>query len=83
MLFRSAIIINIKYSIEGETDMAFNLSKITIVSTAEGIEKEGTEKWNLGLFQNNDIYISIEKNENNNKEEIIQNITISEIQVKK
>ena len=25
-----AIIINIKYSIEGETDMAFNLSKIMI-----------------------------------------------------
>ena len=54
-------IINFKYNIEGETNMPFTLSKITIVSTAEGVENEGTEeKWNLSIFQNNDVYFSIE-----------------------
>ena len=31
-------IISIKYYVEGETDMPFTLSKITIVSTAEGVQ---------------------------------------------
>ena len=33
-------LINFKYNIEGETNMPFTLSKITIVSTAEGVENE-------------------------------------------
>ena len=64
------VLINFKYNIEGEKNMPFKLSKITIVSTAEGIENEQTEeKWNFSIFQNNDVYFSIEKNENN-KEDI-------------
>ena len=75
-------IISIKYYVEGETNMPFTLSKITVVSTAEGIEnKDSTEKWNLSVFQNNDIYFSIEKNENNKQEEIIESISIENIQV--
>ena len=77
-------LINFKYNVEGETNMPFTLSKITIVSTAEGIENEGTEeKWNLSIFQNNDVYFSIEKNENNKEDEIIQSISIENIQVTK
>ena len=75
-------IISIKYYVEGETDMPFTLSKITIVSTAEGVQNEGAqEKWNLSIFQNNDIYFSIEKNENNKEEAIIDSISIENIQV--
>ena len=77
-------LINFKYNVEGETNMPFTLSKITIVSTAEGVENEGTEeKWNLSIFQNNDVYFSIEKNENNKEDEIIQSISIENIQVTK
>ena len=55
------VLINFKYNIEGEKNMPFKLSKITIVSTAEGIENEQTEeKWNFSIFQNNDVYFSIE-----------------------
>ena len=56
-------IIIMKYNVEGETNMPYKLSKITIVSTAEGVEnEEAQEKWNLSIFQNNDLYFSIEKN---------------------
>lgn len=75
-------IISMKYYVEGETNMPFTLSKITIVSTAEGVENEGAqEKWNLSIFQNNDIYFSIEKNDNNKEDEIIESISIENIQV--
>lgn len=75
-------IISMKYYVEGETNMPFTLSKITIVSTAEGVENIGTEdKWNLSIFQNNDIYFSIDKNENNKEDEIINSISIENIQI--
>ena len=63
-----SIIFSIKYQVEGESNMPFKLSKITIVSTAEGNENEGAkEKWNMSIYQNNDIYFSIEKNDKYNK----------------
>jgi len=75
-------IITMKYYVEGENNMPFTLSKITIVSTAEGVGNElAEEKWNLSVFQINDVYFSIEKNENNNEEELIQSISIENIQV--
>lgn len=78
------VIFSIKYQVEGETNMPFNLSKITIVSTAEGVENEGTqERWNLNIFQNNDIYFSIEKNEKYNKQSQIENIAIENIKIVK
>ena len=76
-------IITIKYQVEGEKNMPFTLSKITIMSTAEGIEREGsTEKWNLALYQNNDIYFSIEKNEGS-QEAIIESVIIENIEIVK
>ncbi len=75
-------IISMKYHVEGELNMPFTLSKITIVSTAEGVENEGTEeKWNLSIFQNNDIYFSIEKNEKIKDETMIESISIENIKV--
>ena len=75
-------IISLKYSVEGEKNAPFKLSKITVVSTAEGVENEGaSEKWNFSIYQNNDLYFSIEKNENNNDNEIIESISIENIKV--
>lgn len=77
-------IITMKYYVEGETNMPFTLSKITVVSTAEGLQNENAvEKWNLSIFQNNDVYFSVEKNENNKEEEIIESISIENIQITK
>lgn len=55
-------IIMIKYEVEGDKNMPFNLSKIVVVSTAEGVEKEGKSKWNFDIYQNNDVYFYIDKN---------------------
>ena len=76
--------IGYKYKIEGERKIPFILSKVTVVSTIEGEENKGTEeKWNLNIFQNNDVYFSIEKNEESDKEDIIQTVTIQNIKVTK
>lgn len=81
------ITIMIQYESEGEKNMPFELSKITIVSTAEVTEvtaKESDEpNWNLNVIQNNDVYFSISKNEKYGKNEIIKNIAIQNIQVLK
>lgn len=72
------------YQIEGETNMPFVLSGIYVVSTAEGEEKEKTDdKWNLSIYQNNDVYINIEKNENYEKQKTIQSVKIDNIQITK
>lgn len=79
-----AVIFSIKYQVEGEKNMPFKLSKIMVVSTAEGIQNEGAEeKWNLSIFQNNDIYFSIEKNEKYKDESIIESVSIENIKIEK
>lgn len=78
------VIVIIKYNVEGEKNMPFKLSKITIISTAEGLEPEENDqniKWKLNLIQNNDIYISIAKNGEDNKESIIESVKIENINI--
>ena len=76
--------IMLRYMVEGEEDknMPFVLSKIIVISSAEGTNL-GVEDttWNLNLIQNNDIYISVEKNESCKKNDIIKNIYIENIQL--
>ena len=67
----------LKYNVEGETNMPFNLTKITVISSSEGIDKDaGENKWAFDIYQNNDIYIYIDKNENYKETEAIKNIVI-------
>lgn len=74
--------IMIKYSVEGETNIPFKISKIMIISTAGGIEKENpTNKWDLNILQSNDIYIDIIKNKNYHEEEIIDKIVINNFKI--
>ena len=54
--------IMIKYEIEGESNMPFNLSKIMIISTADGVTKDDET---ISIIQCNDLYFSIEKNDEN------------------
>lgn len=72
----------IKYEVEGETNMPFELSSITVISTAEGVQtQEATTRWSLDLVQNNDIYISIENNENHQEEDTIKSVSIQNLQI--
>lgn len=80
------------YEVEGEVNMPFELSKIVIIGTAEGVENETSEdeeennvKWNFSIYQNNDIYFYIDKNAQNKTAEelLIKNVKISNIQITK
>lgn len=73
-----------EYNSKGETNMPFELSKIVVMSTAEGMEnkEENTDvKWKFNVIQNNDIYLTISKNENYNKEDLIKSVKIENIQI--
>lgn len=77
-----AITITYKYSIEGETNMPFKLSKIVIgsmvVSSDNPIANDVLEN---EIVQNNGVYFEIKKNEKYEKEATIKSIEISNIQV--
>ena len=74
------------YEKNGEKNMPFELSKIIVVSTARKNENENTEPiennqsiWNFNVIQNNDMYIEVKSNGEN--DERIKNIKISNIQL--
>lgn len=72
----------LKYEVEGEKNMPFNLSKISLVSTVTVEHKEDAEEyWNLNLTQNNDIYLNFEKNEKNQNEALIKKISLENIEI--
>ena len=74
----------IRYQVEGDKNMPFNLSKIIVVSTAEGTESKGKKKWNFDVFQNNDIYIYIDKNEQySGEEKTIKSVKMENINITK
>lgn len=78
------VFILIKYNVEGETNMPFNLTKIILISSVEGVEKEPTDtKWAFNVSQNTDVYVSLIKNEEYQKKAVIKSILIDNIQVEK
>lgn len=77
-------ILVLRYQVEGELNLPFKITKISIVETVEGMENQGvSEKWNLNVNQNNDIYVYIEKNSNYGKTEIIEEVQINNININK
>ena len=84
ILFTVGILV-LRYQVEGETNMPFDITKVILISSSEGIDKsdnaEGT--WAFDINQNNDIYIYIEKNSNYIEEAVIQSVVIDQIKVEK
>ena len=77
-------ILILRYQVEGESNMPFKITKISIVESVEGNAIQGaTEKWNLNVNQNNDIYIYIEKNSSYGKTAIIEEVEINNIVINK
>lgn len=73
-------ILVLRYQVEGDSNMPFKITKMSIVQSVEGVESQETaEKWNLNANQNNDIYVWIEKNSNYGKTEIIEEVQINNI----
>lgn len=53
----------LKYHVEGETNLPFNINQISIISTVDGTHsKDKKDKWYTDLSQRNDIYFYISKN---------------------
>ena len=58
----AVVYIMLKYNVEGEKSLPFDLEKIFIISTVDGHTNEDQENvWNIGIEQVNDVYIYINK----------------------
>lgn len=80
----TALMFILNYLEKGETNMPFEISKITIISTVDAQNMEDdTSRWNSIVNQNNDIYIDIKKNEKYNKNRIIKSVTINNFKIEK
>lgn len=72
----------LKYSVEGEKDMPYVVKQMVTISTANGKNIPTEEnKWNIDIYQNNDIYIEIVRNTKYKTNEVLKNIKIESIQV--
>lgn len=81
ILFALGIIV-LKYSVEGETNMPFQLSKISVISSSEGLDKEATDtRWAFDVYQSNDVFLYIDKNDGYGKTEAIKSVEINNIQI--
>lgn len=90
MVIFTVCLVSIKYDVEGETNMPYILSKIAIISSSQGNDKEEKvegNQWNFAIDQDNDIYLYVEKNleykENEKNKDTIKEIEIDNIEVTK
>lgn len=78
----TALMLILKYDEKGETNMPFEVSKISIISTTDAQDVEDKKnRWNKNVDLNNDIYIYIDKNEQYEKTEVIEKIIINNFKV--
>lgn len=75
----TSIFIMIRYQVEGETDMPYNLRQVVIKSAIGSNNLEGDSIWNLELSQYNDIYIYIDPDENREENTKIEKVCIENI----
>ena len=81
ILFVVGILV-LRYNVEGETNMPFELSKISVISSSGGNSKEAIDtKWNYDIYQSNDIYLYITKNDDYESSEAISSILINNINI--
>ena len=81
ILFVVGILV-LRYNVEGETNMPFELSKISVISSSGGNSKEALDtKWNYYIYQSNDIYLYINRNDDYQSSEAISSILINNINV--
>ena len=74
----------LKYDENGEINMPFFISKMSIISTVDGQDVENpTQKWEKIINQNNDIYIYVEKNNEYKKTETISSIILNNFKAEK
>lgn len=84
MIILISILLILKYNVEGERNLPFNVTKINIVSTAESnLSQDKKGIWHAKALQKNDIFFVIEKNNNYKKIEAIKKVSFENFQVAK
>ena len=78
-------LIILKYHVEGEQNMPFEISDMLVVSTAEGYQTNQAKnvKWDMELYQTNDVYLTIKKNKNYKKTETIKKVELRNFTIDK
>lgn len=72
----------LKYHVEGETKLPFDLSKVLIISTADAVGKEDSENlWDLSILQNNDIYIQIDLDRASAKNDTLRKVYLENFDI--
>ena len=75
-------ILILRYNVEGETNMPFDLTKISIISSSDGISKESeNSKWKFDLYEYNDLYLYIDKNQEYEGTDLITEVKVADIRV--
>ena len=84
MIIFASIMFILHYNENGETDMPFQISKISIISTTDGQDAQNQDiRWAINVIQNNDINIYIEKNPMHRKQETIKYIKLDKFNINK
>ena len=77
-----ALMFILNYDVNGETNMPFQVSKISVISSTDGKDNPESEyKWNINCIQNNDIFIYVEKNEDYKGQTSIKSIKLDNFYV--
>ena len=71
----------VKYNVEGEKNLPFEIEKISIKSSLDTKSNQSENIWDLSIIQNNDIYIYFKKNEKLDSE--VQKIRIENLKIKR
>lgn len=71
----------IKYNVEGEKNLPFEIEKISIKSSIDTKSNPSENIWDFSIIQNNDIYIYFKKNEKLDSE--VQKVRIDNLQIKR
>ncbi len=71
----------VKYNVEGEKNLPFEIEKISIKSSLDTKSNQSENIWDLSIIQNNDIYIYFKKNEKLDAE--VQKIRIENLKIKR
>lgn len=71
----------VKYNVEGEKNLPFEIEKISIKSSLDTRSNQSENIWDLNIIQNNDVYIYFKKNEKLDSE--VQKIRIENLKIKR
>jgi len=82
IIFITVGLIMLRYYAQGERNLPFEIKQIDIISTVNGIPQRNEEgEWYTELFQKNDIYFYIVKNDGNGREEAIRSIVFENFRI--